>query len=339
MPQVSRWSAQEAHQLRLQGLTWQAIAAHFGVSGESTIREGVRRYLGETTRDTTRSSAAATALAARWQRELLGDRSFGVEIEFHTALRGAVAAAVEAAVGYHIHLIGYHGTTCHSCGGQVNGYTQWKLETDGSATAGMMNAGPAAHNQGGELVSPVLKGAAGLRELEKVMAALRSVGAKVDKKHGMHVHLGVADITGDNRARLFQNYKEAQKTLFELVARSRRNNHYCNPVSLYKLDQWASETANNRSISGSHTDAMNITNIGRIGTIEMRMHQGTLSGKKATEWVKLLIAFFDASKEGIVIDGNHKLIDTLLDNNKISAASAEWLKSRQESLYPTAVAV
>ena len=339
MPQVSRWSAQEAHQLRLQGQTWQQIAAHFGVSGESTIREGVRRYLGHTTRDTTRSTAAATALAARWQRELSTDRTFGVEIEFHTAIRGAVAAAVEAAVGYHIHLVGYHGRTCTVCGEDASGYMKWKLETDASATAGMHNTGSHATNQGGELVSPVLKGAAGLRELEKVMAALRSVGAKVDRKHGMHVHLGVADITGYARAQLFRNYKEAQKTLFHLVAKSRQHNHYCNPVASYRLDQWAGEAEYGRHSNGSHTDAMNIDNISRIGTIEMRMHQGTLSGKKATEWVKLLVAFFDASKEGIVIDENNKLIDTLLANGKITASSAEWLNNRQQSLYPMAVAI
>lgn len=338
MPQPIAWSPEVAQQMRLQGHTWSAIAAHFGVSGESTIREGVRRYLGETGRDTTRSLAAATALAARWQRSLRTDRTFGVEIEFHTAIRLNVANAVEAVVGYHIHMVEYHGRECKTCGAAVSGYAQWKLETDSSATRGMHNAGSGPYNQGGELVSPVLKGAAGLLELKKVMQALASVGAKVDKKHGMHTHLGVADITGDNRARLFNNYKEAQNTLFKLVARSRQSNGYCMRVSNQKLDQWAWNSSNGHPLSGNHSDAMNVDNIGRIGTIEMRMHQGTLSGKKATEWVKLLIAFFDASNEGIVIDQDNPLVETLLANGKITAASAEWLNHRQETLYPTAIA-
>jgi hypothetical protein len=337
MPQAPRWDAHDAHMMRLQGHTWRAIADHFGVRGESTIREGVRRYLGIGERDLARSQAAATALAARWQARST-DRTFGVEIEFHTAIRGEVAAALEAVLGYHIHMTGYHGNICVTCRQPVSGYTQWKLETDSSATQGMSNAGAEPWNQGGELVSPVLKGAAGLREIEKVMAALRSVGAKVDRRHGMHVHLGVADIMGDNRARLFRNYKQAQNTLFRLVAKSRQNNTYCRKLAEFDIEQRAIAAECNYPMRGSHTDSMNISNIGRIGTIEMRMHQGTLSGKKATEWVKLLIAFFDASRDGIVIDADNELVDTLLANGKISAASAEWLKNRQETLYPTAVA-
>jgi len=337
MPQAPRWDAHTAHMMRLQGHTWRAIADHFGVRGESTIREGVRRYLGIEERDTARSQAAATALTARWQARST-DRTFGIEIEFHTAIRGDVVTALEAVLGYHIHMTGYHGNTCVTCQQTVSGYTKWKLETDSSATSGMHNAGAYPHNQGGELVSPVLKGAAGLREIEKVMAALRSVGAKVDRRHGMHVHLGVADITGDNRARLFRNYKKAQKTLFRLVAKSRQNNTYCRKMLDADLEHWAACTETNYPIRGSHTDSMNVTNIGRIGTIEMRMHQGTLSGKKATEWVKLLVAFFDASRDGTILDADNELVDTLLANGKITAASAQWLKNRQETLYPTAVA-
>lgn len=337
MPQAPRWDAHTAHMMRLQGHTWRAIADHFGVRGESTIREGVRRYLGIEERDTARSQAAATALTARWQARST-DRTFGIEIEFHTAIRGEVTAALEAVLGYHIHMTGYHGNTCVTCHQPVSGYTQWKLETDSSATSGMLNAGAHPYNQGGELVSPVLKGAAGLREIEKVMAALRSVGAKVDRRHGMHCHLGVADIAGDNRARLFRNYKEAQKTLFRLVAKSRQNNDYCRKLGDADLEHWAACTETNYPLRGRHGDSMNVSNIGRIGTIEMRMHQGTLSGKKATEWVKLLIAFFDASRDGIIFNADNELVDTLLANGKITAASAEWLKNRQESLYPTAIA-
>lgn len=338
MPQAPRWDAHDAHMMRLQGHTWRAIADHFGVSGESTIREGVRRYLGIEERNTARSQAAATALTARWRTPRVTDRTFGVEIEFHTAIRGDVVRELENLLGYHIHMTGYHGRTCVTCRQPVSGYQGWKLETDSSATSGMRNAGAEPYNQGGELVSPVLKGAAGLRELKGVMATLQRVGAKVDKRHGMHVHLGVADITGDARVNLFRNYKEAQKTLFRLVARSRQNNMYCKKLSDLQLDNHINRTQMGMPLMGNHTDSMNIDNIGRIGTIEMRMHQGTLSGKKATEWVQLLVAFFDASRDGIIIDSDNELVDTLLANGKITAASAQWLKNRQETLYPTAVA-
>ena len=327
--------------MREQGLSYRLIAQMVGASGESTIREAIRRHSGQPPRDASRSLAASIALAARWNttRPAVGARTFGVEIEFHTAIRSNVADAVGAVVGYHIHMTGYHGNTCYTCGGTVSGYQHWKLETDSSATSGMANAGPRPNNQGGELVSPVLAGEAGLEEVRKVMQALRSVNAKVDRRHGMHVHLGVADITGDNRARLFTNYKQMQKTLFKLVATYRQHNHYCTPVSAMRLDDWANASRFSRGISGSHSDAMNVENIRRIGTIEMRMHQGTLNGKKATEWVKLLVAFFDASLNGVVIDLNDDPITVLKDSGYITGASAEWLIRRQETLYPNAVVV
>jgi hypothetical protein len=320
--------------MRLAGSTWREIADHFGVAGESTIREGLRRYLGETTRDTTRSNAAHQALAARWQQ--LTHRTFGCEIEFHTAIRGEVADALEQVLGYHIHLVGYHGNQCVVCGNAVRGYSQWKLETDSSATSGMNNAGVHRHNQGGELVSPVLSGPQGLEEIKKVMKALRSVGAKVDYRHGMHIHIGVADIISDpTKVRtLFENLQMAQTTLYQLVAPSRRTNHYCNPVSSMKFSRWAHGDFS----TCNHTDGVNVSNINRIGTIEMRMHQGSLNGKKATEWVNFLVALFDASAEGVVITHSDHVLATLKTARKLTNANYEWLVNRKNQLNPTAIA-
>lgn len=340
MPQSSNWSRAEAQVMRLAGRSYREIADHFGVSGESTIREGLRRYTNQTERNAARSRAAAVALSARWGGSSVPtlDRTFGVEIEFHTALRGAVTAAVERVVGYHIHMTSYHGNTCVTCNRTVSGYQHWKLETDSSATSGMSNAGQHPHNQGGELVSPVLKGQRGLDEVKAVMAALRSVGAKVDNRHGMHIHLGVGDINWTQRMTLFKNYKAVQPLLFSLVARSRLHNTYCNPLSTIRIDEWVRFALHGRAGVGSHTDSMNITNIGRIGTIEMRMHQGTLNGKKATEWIKLLIAYFDASRDGCDLDDTETVLSVLKDRGYLTSASHDWLVNRRQSLNPTAVA-
>lgn len=340
MPQSSNWSRAEAQVMRLAGMSYREIADHFGVSGESTIREGLRRYTNQTERNAARSRAAAVALGARWGRSVSPtlDRTFGVEIEFHTALRGAVATAVERVVGYHIHMTGYHGNTCVTCGNRVSGYQQWKLETDSSATYRMRNVGQYPYNQGGELVSPVLKGQQGLDEVKAVMAALRSVGAKVDQRHGMHIHLGVGDINWTQRITLFKNYKAVQPLLFSLVARSRLHSHYCQPVNNIRIEEWIRFALHGHVGSGSHTDAMNITNIVRIGTIEMRMHQGTLNGKKATEWIKLLIAYFDASRDGCDLEDTETVLSVLKDRGYLTSASYNWLVNRRQTLNPTAVA-
>lgn len=341
MPRRTTWSPQVAHQLHLTGLSWAQIAETLGVAGESTVREGVRRYLGRQT-NTARSAAAQTAAAARWSQSAvipLTQRTFGVEIEFHTAIRAHVAEAVERVVGYHIHMVNYHGTRCCTCGGQVSGYSQWKLETDSSATRGMRNVGHLPRNQGGELVSPVLSGEAGIAEVKAVMQALRSVGAKVDKKHGMHMHLGVADMSTDHKIRLVNNFYNYQTQLFDLVASSRRNNHYCRPMSHYQLTNAVSAFINGRFPSGNHTDAMNLTNLARIGTIEMRLHQGTLNGKKAEMWIRLMLQFFEVSRahdEDLSATGN--LLDQLHQKRYISAIDLRWYKRRAQALNPSAAA-
>lgn len=341
MPRRTTWSPQVAHHLHISGMSWAQIAESLGVAGESTVREGVRRYLGRQT-NTARSAAAQTAASARWSQTAiipLSQRTFGVEIEFHTAIRAHVAEAVERVVGYHIHMVGYHGTTCCTCGGRVSGYSQWKLETDSSATRGMRNAGHLPRNQGGELVSPVLSGEAGIAEVKAVMQALRSVGAKVDKKHGMHMHLGVADMNSDHKIRLVRNFYNSQTQFFDLVAASRRNNIYCRPLSNYQMTHWIVELQNGRFPSGNHTDAMNLTNLARIGTIEMRLHQGTLNGKKAEMWIRLMLQFFEASRahdEELGATGN--LIDDLHTRRYISAIDLRWYKRRAQALNPTAAA-
>src|SRR5947209_4242565 len=59
----------------------------------------------------------------------------------------------------------------------------WKAERDGSIR-------PEAGYMAAEIVSPVLKGADGLRQLKAVCDWLQSVGAKVNRSTGLHVHVG-----------------------------------------------------------------------------------------------------------------------------------------------------
>lgn len=319
------------------GMSWAAIAASLGVAGESTVREGVRRYLGAQ-RDSSRSAAARVALAARWSGSPApqhSSRTFGIEIEFHTAIRGRVVAALESVLGYRPHMTGYHGNRCQVCGNNISGYSQWKLETDASAVANMRNGGSGPTNQGGELVSPVLSGQAGLDEVKKVMAALRSVGARVDQRHGMHIHLGVVDLDDTAQQQLLDNYMMMQSTLYSLVAPARLRNRYSQPISSGQALTWRDSFRRHRLPVGNHTDAFNVSNLSRIGTIEMRHHQGSLNGKKATMWIQLLVALFDASANGEHV----QTLNDLQLLGRISESDLRWYNNRIAQLTNQPVAV
>ena len=354
MPRARRWSVAQATQYHLEGWTWQQIADHYGVAGESTIREGVRRYQARG-RDTSRTTAALTASTARWGAprnavaRILASRgrTFGIEIEFHTAIRSDVVRAVEAVVGYHIHMVGYHGNTCVTCHQTVSGYSKWKLETDSSATAGMANAGAQPHNQGGELVSPVFSDEDGLAEIKAVMSALRSVGAKVDRRHGLHVHIGAADIFGTRLIHLMQSYDKAQTVFYKLVAKSRKNNHFCRPNSSLELQQNVTAVSLGRQMPNREKyRGMNFAPMSRIGTIELRMHQGTLNGTKATEWIRFLLGFFNATQNGVILDEDYSnrleelpeaLFTKLREGGFITAETERYLNGRVNSLNRTLV--
>lgn len=343
MPRRPSINYAEVARLREQGFSWATIAGIVGASGESTVREGYRRYMGSG-RIMGRTSAARTAAAARWggvpEPRVVGARTFGVEIEFHTAIRGQVAAAVEAVVGYHIHLTGYHGTTCTTCGATVRGYRHWKLETDSSATRGMRNAGAYAHHQGGELVSPVLSGQAGLDEVKRVLEALRSVGARVDSKHGMHTHLGVGDLGNHARYDLLRMWAFYEDQLFGLVSRSRQNNMYCQRLARRSdLATRCDQLRRGGSVIASHTDALNLSKLPTIGTAEVRIHQGTLNGKKATMWVRLMVAFTDAVAAGVLRTQTDAPLEYhLRDLGYLTTAEANWFANRRVRLAGTRAA-
>lgn len=211
-------------------------------------------------------------------------RTFGVEIEF-IGNREAAARAINAA-----------GIGC-----QVQDYnhrtpTAWKIVTD--ASIGYEN---------GELVSPILRGEDGLEQVRKVCSALRSIGHKVDKRCGVHVHVGVSELSGSEVANVFKRYLAGEDKIDAIMPRSRRGNgnRFC-----YSLTQYRAriETANsvrdlqNAFYSERHVK-LNVMSYVRQKTIEFRHHSGSLSGEKVTNWIQFCVGFVEASKSTTTMRG------------------------------------
>lgn len=305
----------DRHALALRGLgqTWAQIATDLGFTGESVARaaanRAARRAGQQRIVDPRRAAAGRTAARARFANPPqptavpqpvttgpvgLGLRTWGLEIEYRRARKDQVAAAIAAALGVpHIHCFGYHGNNCETCGQRVpdtERYTQWKVERDGSVTIG--NGG--ATEYGGEVVSPVLTlEGDGLGQVKKVLRALRAQGATVDRKCGLHLHIGVGDMTAFGRAAVVTRFAEQQEALFKFVARGRRTNFYCKPFQITEGDRVAQRIAADEH---PHIDKMYALNVlpyfTQKRTFEVRMHQGTLAFGKVKAWVGLMLAFF-----------------------------------------------
>ncbi len=166
----------------------------------------------------------------------------------------------------------------------------WNVKWDGSC--------------GWEVTSRVLSGAEGFYEVIEVCRALDEFaaqrGLRVNHRTGTHVHLGWK-ATARTLERLMTLAAAFEPALYTLVAPSRARNRYCAPVrsvltrllSLGALARWA------RFFYGARRRylAVNPTNLfGRYGTIEVRLHSGTLEGKKILGWVSLWMRILEAAR-------------------------------------------
>jgi Putative amidoligase enzyme len=229
-------------------------------------------------------------------------RTFGIEIEGIGASREAIARAIEAA-----------GVPCMVEG--YNHYTRtfWKIVTDGSIETGGQRG-----RVGFEVVSPVLSGEEGLAQVRKVMDAIASTGATVNKSCGLHVHIGARDFSLRELRNIAKNYVIFEDFFDAIMPPSRRasanqyiksnrramGGDYSNAAAkracekldgCRTVDEIIEATCPNplgwgRNRAGRYYK-LNLTAFWAHGTVEFRQHSGTVEADKACAWIELLLQF------------------------------------------------
>ena len=166
-----------------------------------------------------------------------------------------------------------------------------------------------------EAVSPIL-GAETLAQCTTAARALASAGATVNKQTGYHVHLGADHYGLNGIANLVVNWAIAHDTIAALVAPSRLNNGFCRPLSLQDADRTAEQVRNGRiaNINGGRYYSLNLASYDRHGTVEIRLHHGTLNGSKIKAWAEFCNAMAELSKAGIMLDPADLPTDNRLNN-------------------------
>lgn len=323
-----------AYNYRRVGWEWHSIARMlWGTDRESTARAAARRYalreglpvFGDARQ--IRTTAGLSAAAQRWSQftqearhrlaaagqpvptSPIGLRTFGVEIEFVQGHRLSVAAALDEVLGYHVHATTYHGNRCVRCGQAVTGYTQWKVETDSTVTVG---------EYGGEVVSPVLHGEEGLDQIAAVMEAIKQTGGKVDQRCGLHVHLGVDDLTGQQRATVVEKWYEAHDHIDRLVNPRRVGHTYCLKETRLMMEKQVEQLRRTGTTNlTSKMRTLNLAPLSRIGTMEVRYHEGCLRPREMRAWVTFLTGFFELARRGVEIptDTLDNLLQKMVDEN------------------------
>ncbi len=208
----------------------------------------------------------------------MSDRKFGVEIEFCTD---------EYIEWWASKLSEKTGLFVTANGSFKNG---WVLVEDGSV-------------DGWELVSPILSGNNGIRQVKKMIAAIKTLGGWMDESCGFHVHVDAQDFTFAQIMKATELYSKHEQKLDEYVSGDRRNdyNEYCGPVDelLHELRDQKISTLRQLMLGWfGRYYKFNVAAYAKHGTLEFRHHEGSLDITKITNWIKFCVRFMEDVKQG-----------------------------------------
>lgn len=226
-------------------------------------------------------------------------RKFGIEIEAYNCTKEKLASELRSA-GIDVAIEGYNHTTRN----------HWKLVTDSSLTG----------NNTFELVSPVLEGEAGLKELEKVCWVLEFCDVKVNDSCGLHIHMDAADFDLQTWKNLALSYKHLERVIDSFMPQSRRQNYYCKGLSSISASdiQAAQNIYDLRAAFGNNRyRKVNIEAYARHRTVEFRQHSGTTNFTKMENWIRFLNGLITFAKAGIAGTTNLENIPFLDEKQKL----------------------
>lgn len=161
----------------------------------------------------------------------------------------------------------------------------WKAEADGS-----IDASGGGHRC--EIVSPVLRGVAGLAQVIEVIEALVAKGHRVNKSCGIHVHVGwPTGMSDDVLARLVTIVAYCEPGLFAITGtKARERCSYCGGLRTYGGEKPAKDKATERRYH-----ALNLTNLarGQKQTVEFRVFSGSLNATKVAGWIQVCLGLVE----------------------------------------------
>lgn len=240
-----------------------------------------------------------TAFTGVVSSNVQGDFTFGVELEFFhpRQTRSQVCAALNAA-----------GIACQDETYNHRLSSHWKIVTDGSLLD---------YSNGSEIVSPVLSGDEGFTALAKVCEVLTSLGCKVSKKCGLHVHVGARGEPVGFFKNLVRLYKKAEPVVDSFLAPSRRGsfagNGFCNTTNINEtamdaastVEQVATASGQDHGVYSARSSRryrkLNLQSYWQHGTVEFRHHQGTVEADKACNWVRFCLRLAVAARNGATL--------------------------------------
>lgn len=182
-------------------------------------------------------------------------------------------------------------------------------------------------DRGAEVVSPILTGDEGKKQIKQVTAALAKAGAIVSTNCGLHVHVDVSDFTLPMLRTLVHRYAHFEPMLDRLVAATRRGGRSAYARSMrdfiQEYDHLMTKNLSPAQFAQqiqSRYFKLNLSAVAKYGTVEFRQHQGSIDAVKINAWVQFVVNFVEETKAA-----HKRWADSLphATNSNIAAAKQE----------------
>lgn len=186
--------------------------------------------------------------------------------------------------------------------GSAHGQNVWRREDDSSIRCNY-------EGQSCEHISPIERGASGLRDVITTLQEADDNGCIVNNSCGMHVHVGVPGLMGEELVMVYLYVANYEEGLFAAASdTSRWNNSYCGrirqdiPLGRILSRVCPQETISHNSFMNSHCaiDTHRVPYMEgqyeSLGTIEFRLYQPSLFSKDVCNAVQLSIGIIEKAR-------------------------------------------
>lgn len=184
-----------------------------------------------------------------------------------------------------------------------------------------------------ELKTPILRGKDGFNKLKLVMDTLEDNGCYTTGDDGLHVHHDAPEFTHniDNCIKLVKSWHANRHLIYQFVDGSRTSDGCSGGIGTYwACPGWSDDSVKRleeqREIPQWDRHDLNLLSLRSKGSIEIRLHEGTLDYTEAESWIRFGQRFIDRSLAHSIRDSGD--VTNLLKKVRVSASAEKKLLNK-----------
>lgn len=200
-----------------------------------------------------------------------------------------------------------------------------------------------------ELDSPILRGYKGMLELQRAMKYLREYGGYVTSSDGLHVHHDAPEFLEDPQlaVTLLKCWVANRDYVKKFIAPRRVADRGWGPFITHETTENVARWVEDEGLDGLYRELgygyrydCNLLSLAAHGTIELRLHEGTLDFDQAEAWVRFGQAFINRVASGKAVAAERGLGSTrrVLEEFKVTKRAHAVLARKAGLRVPAAAA-